>query len=156
MRSLTILSQILNSGPSFKFSLVRSSLVMRWRTSCRLRSSSANFRMDGSSISNSFSHCRSFASTFLAELKKVLKNKLLVQFWRSLIEGLAQKLFQWCRNRGEGAGGPLAPIPIFGRSVQPISTWGGQIIPTYYYWPPNFFHLPASLSYVFRNCTHVI
>ena len=27
--------------------------------------------MDGSSISNSFSHCRSFASTFLAELKNI-------------------------------------------------------------------------------------
>ena len=43
-------------------------------------------------------------------------------------------------------GGPLAP-PIFGRSVNPIHTGGGQIFPTYYYWPPNFFHLPASLPY---------
>ena len=45
-----------------------------------------------------------------------------------------------------GARGPLAP-PIFGRSVNPIQTGGGQIIPTYYYCPPppKFFHLPASL-----------
>jgi hypothetical protein len=37
-----------------------------------------------------------------------------------------------------GPGGPLAP-PIFGRSVNPIPTGGGQIIPTYYYWPPQSF-----------------
>ena len=37
-----------------------------------------------------------------------------------------------------GPGGPLAP-PIFGRSVNPIWTGGGQIIPTYYYWPPQYF-----------------
>ena len=40
----------------------------------------------------------------------------------------------------------LAP-PIFGRSVNPIPTRGGQNIPTYYYWPPpKVFHLPASLN----------
>ena len=33
-----------------------------------------------------------------------------------------------------GPGGPLAP-PIFVRLVNPIQTRGGQIIPTYYYWP---------------------
>ena len=43
-----------------------------------------------------------------------------------------------------GPGGPLAP-PIFGRSVNPIPTEGGQIIPTYYYRPPKKCHLPASL-----------
>jgi hypothetical protein len=37
-----------------------------------------------------------------------------------------------------GAGGATGP-PIFGRSVNPIQTGGGQIIPTYYYWPPQFF-----------------
>ena len=34
--------------------------------------------------------------------------------------------------------------PIFSRSVNPIATAGGQI-PRYYYWPPQYFHLPASL-----------
>ena len=37
-----------------------------------------------------------------------------------------------------GARGALAP-PIFGSSVNPIPTGGGQIIPTYYYWPPQIF-----------------
>ena len=45
-------------------------------------------------------------------------------------------LSQWCRNRG--LGGATGP-PIFGRSVKPISTGGGQIIPTYYYCPPTYF-----------------
>ena len=27
-----------------------------------------------------------------------------------------------------------------------IPTGREQIIPTYYYWPPKFFHLPASLN----------
>ena len=37
-----------------------------------------------------------------------------------------------------GAGGSLAPT-IFGRLVNPIPTRGEQIIPTYYYWPPECF-----------------
>ena len=49
----------------------------------------------------------------------------------------------------EGGHGP--PFPIFGRSVNPIQNGGGQIIPTYYYWPPNAFHLPASLLVVTFN-----
>ena len=52
---------------------------------------------------------------------------------------------------GGGAGGPGGPAPIFGRSVNPIPTGGGHIIPTYYYWPPNFFHLPASLDFMQCN-----
>ena len=44
-----------------------------------------------------------------------------------------------------GAGGSLAPT-ISGRLVNPIPTRGEQIIPTYYYWPPDFFHLPVPLS----------
>ena len=44
-----------------------------------------------------------------------------------------------------GPGGPLAP-PIFGRSVNPIPTGGGQIMPTITTGPPKVFHLPASLS----------
>ena len=51
--------------------------------------------------------------------------------------------FQWCRNRG--ARGAPAPPPIFGRSVNPILTGGGQIMPTNYHWPPKVFYLPASL-----------
>jgi len=43
-----------------------------------------------------------------------------------------------------GPGGPLAP-PIFGRSVNPIQTGGGQIMPTTTTGPPKVFHLPASL-----------
>ena len=46
-----------------------------------------------------------------------------------------------------GPGGPLAP-PIFGRSVNPVQTRGGQIIPTFYYWPPVVFHLPAALEHI--------
>ena len=45
-----------------------------------------------------------------------------------------------------GPGGHWPPPPIFSRSVNPILTGGGQIIPTYYNCPPpKFFHLPALL-----------
>ena len=44
-----------------------------------------------------------------------------------------------------GPGGPLAP-PIFGRSVNPIPTGGGQIMPTISTGPPKVFHLLASLE----------
>ena len=44
-----------------------------------------------------------------------------------------------------GPGGPLAP-PIFGSSVDPILTRGGQIMPTNYYKLPKNCHLPASLN----------
>ena len=37
------------------------------------------------------------------------------------------------------------PPQIFGSSVNPILTGGGQIMPTNYHWPPKVFHLPASL-----------
>ena len=40
-----------------------------------------------------------------------------------------------------GPGGPLA-IPIFGISINPIPTWGGQIIPLITTNPHKFFHLP--------------
>ena len=42
-------------------------------------------------------------------------------------------------------GVPLAPPPIFGRSVNPIPTEVGQIMPTITTGPPKVFHLPASL-----------
>ena len=45
----------------------------------------------------------------------------------------------------QGGGGPLAP-PIFARSVNPIPTEGGQIIPIIGIFTPKFFHIPASLS----------
>ena len=38
-----------------------------------------------------------------------------------------------------GQGGHWPPLPIFGRSVNPILTGGGQIIPIYYYWPLQIF-----------------
>ena len=44
-----------------------------------------------------------------------------------------------------GPGGPLAPS-IFGRSVNPIQTGGGQIMPTITTGPPKVFHLPAALQ----------
>ena len=55
-----------------------------------------------------------------------------------------------------GAGGATGP-PIFGRSVNPIPTGGGQIMPTVVgrlcpplpLAPPKVFHLPASLLQVF-------
>ena len=37
-----------------------------------------------------------------------------------------------------GPGGPLA-LPIFSRSVNPIPTGGGQIMPSNYYWNPQIF-----------------
>jgi hypothetical protein len=49
-----------------------------------------------------------------------------------------------------GPGGPLAP-PIFGRSVNPIETGCGQIMPTITTGPPKVFHLPASLL-----CTKIL
>ena len=50
-----------------------------------------------------------------------------------------------------GPGGPLAP-PIFGRSVNPIQTRGGQIMPTITTGPPKVFHSPASLQGFFDLC----
>ena len=44
-----------------------------------------------------------------------------------------------------GPGGPLA-LPIFGRSVNPIPTGDGQIMPTITTGPPKVFHLPLSLQ----------
>ena len=41
------------------------------------------------------------------------------------------------------------PAPIFGRSVKPIPTGGGQIIPTYYHWPPESFS-PSSITVVLQ------
>ena len=52
-------------------------------------------------------------------------------------------IIQWCRS---WVGGAVCPPSIFSRSVNPIPTGAVQIIPTYYYWPPKFFHLPASLT----------
>jgi hypothetical protein len=51
----------------------------------------------------------------------------------------------------EGPGGPLAPS-IFGRSVNPIRTGGGQIIPTYYYWHwhPQCFS-PSGITGTYSN-----
>ena len=47
---------------------------------------------------------------------------------------------------GMGGQGDHCPPPIFGRSVNPIPTRGGQIIPTYCYCPPpKFSHLLTSL-----------
>ena len=46
-------------------------------------------------------------------------------------------LIQWCRN--QAGQWDNCPPPIFGSSVNPIPTGGGQIIPTYYYWPPKIF-----------------
>ena len=48
-----------------------------------------------------------------------------------------------------GPGGPLVP-PIFGRSVNPIPTGGGQIIPTYYYWHPQCFS-PSGITAIFPS-----
>ena len=57
---------------------------------------------------------------------------------------------------GRGAGGQRSHCPpIFGRSVNPIPTGGGQIIPTYYYFPPKFFHPPALLSLLPGICMYL-
>ena len=42
--------------------------------------------------------------------------------------------------------GPGGPLPIFGRSVNPIPTGGGQIIPIYYYCPPPQIFLPSGIT----------
>ena len=44
-----------------------------------------------------------------------------------------------------GPGGPLAP-QYLADQLTIFEPGGGQIIPTYYYWPPNVFHLPAPLN----------
>ena len=43
-----------------------------------------------------------------------------------------------CDNDAGTGVGPLAPQYIWQIS-QPFSNWGGQIIPTYYYWHPQCF-----------------
>ena len=45
-------------------------------------------------------------------------------------------------------GGPLAP-PILCRSVDPIHTGGGHIIPTYYYCPPIF--TPSGITAIWKS-----
>ena len=49
-----------------------------------------------------------------------------------------------------GPGGPLAP-PIFGRSVNPISTGEGRLSPPITTGTPNVFHLLASLGIKYLN-----
>ena len=60
-------------------------------------------------------------------------------------------------DAGTGVGGPGGPLaPIFGRSLNPIPTRGGQINPTYT-GTPNIFHLPVSLySMLPPNHTYVL
>ena len=50
------------------------------------------------------------------------------------------------REGSPGAGTPLPPPPIFGRSVNPIPTGEGRISPPINTGTPNVFHLPASLD----------
>ena len=60
---------------------------------------------------------------------------------------------QKCSDAGTGrggAGGPLA-LPIFGRSVNPIPTGVGQIMPTITTGPPKVFHLPAPLQAIIKR-----
>ena len=47
---------------------------------------------------------------------------------------------------GGGQGGHCLPPPIFGRSVNPITTGEGRLFPPITTGTPNVFHLPASLS----------
>ena len=47
---------------------------------------------------------------------------------------------------GGAIGPPTPPLPIFGRSVNPIPTGGGQIIPIYYYWHPQSFSPSGSTA----------
>ena len=49
---------------------------------------------------------------------------------------------------GGGGSGATAPAPIFSRSINPISTGEGQIIPTYYYWPLQIFS-PSGITDIF-------
>jgi len=44
-----------------------------------------------------------------------------------------------------GPGGPLAPPPIFGKSVNPIPSREGRLSPSITTGTPNVFHLPAPL-----------
>ena len=83
--------------------------------------------------------------------KKIVKFFQLHYYFINFISWKWTRLFfetwtwiniQWCRNRGGaggGARGPLTPPPIFRKSVNPIPTGEGQIIPTYYYCRPIFF-----------------
>ena len=55
---------------------------------------------------------------------------------------------QRCRNRVALADcPPPPPPPILDRSVNPIPTGEGQIIPTYYYWHPQGFS-PSGITVV--------
>ena len=56
---------------------------------------------------------------------------------------------QRCRNPGGGGGaGGFMPPSIFSRSVNPMPTGGGQIIPTYYYCPLQIFS-PSGITDIF-------
>ena len=48
-----------------------------------------------------------------------------------------------------GPGEPLAPSPIFGRSVHPIPIGGGQIMSPITIGPQIYFPLPPSMSFYF-------
>ena len=66
-----------------------------------------------------------------------------------------KKFLQDIDLSGAGIRGPKGPVahPIIGKSVNPIQTEGGQIMPTITPAPPppKVFHLPAALDLV--NCT---
>ena len=65
-----------------------------------------------------------------------------------------KKFLQDIDLSGAGIRGPKGPVahPIIGKSVNPIQTEGGQIMPTITTAPPpKVFHLPAALDLV--NCT---
>ena len=52
-------------------------------------------------------------------------------------------------RRGGQCRGTTGLSNIWQISNTPIPTMEGQIIPTYYYWLPQIFHLPASLVYIY-------
>ena len=46
---------------------------------------------------------------------------------------------------GGGAGGPLPSPQYLAEQLTLFQPEVGTLSPTYYYWPPKIFHLPASL-----------
>jgi hypothetical protein len=59
-------------------------------------------------------------------------------------------------RRKRGAEGALAP-PVFGRTVNPISTRGSRLCPPQYYEPPRIFRpCDGPAKYVCKFCLHIL
>ena len=60
------------------------------------------------------------------------------QFYSHVVAKFCHKLYSTRAVNTEGQGGRCPP-PVIGRSVDPIPTGGGQIMPKHYYLTPRIF-----------------